>query len=218
MPQTRSRKWRLAQSLEIKWWERYLGKKDVESYLEWKRQYWVDFLARLDGVINLPAGSRVLDAGCGPAGIFIALKGMQVDALDPLLSEYESKLAHFSKARYPGINFLEGSIEELSAENKYDVIFCLNAINHVSGIRLSLGNLIKAVKPDGTIVISADAHNYLLLRNLFRMIPGDVLHPHQYSLKGYSMLIEAAGAEITGVIRLKSSVLFSYYVIIARKI
>ena len=63
-----SSKWKLAQFLEIRWWRRYLSGKDEAAYREQKIDYWKRICAVLD--IDVPPGSQVLEAGCGPAGIF----------------------------------------------------------------------------------------------------------------------------------------------------
>ncbi len=39
-------KWRLAQHLEIRWWKNYLKSKDKDTYYQWKRSYWNDFIQR----------------------------------------------------------------------------------------------------------------------------------------------------------------------------
>ena len=94
-------KWKIAQKLELKWWQRYLKDKDVEEYISWKRNYWKGFLTDIDdGTLLLP-GQRILDIGCGPAGLFIHLTDHDLTAVDPLLDRYEARLAHFSKASYP---------------------------------------------------------------------------------------------------------------------
>jgi len=62
-------KWKIAQKLELKWWKNYLNKKDVDQYLQWKRDYWNQFLADISESVSLQPDSNVLDAGSGPAGI-----------------------------------------------------------------------------------------------------------------------------------------------------
>ena len=86
MQETATWKWKLAQTLEYKWWQNYLKKKDTNEYLQWKIHYWQDVLLQISKYVDIPNSKTILDAGCGPAGIFIALKGNTVDAIDPLLS------------------------------------------------------------------------------------------------------------------------------------
>ncbi|HVZ24602.1 MAG TPA: class I SAM-dependent methyltransferase [Sediminibacterium sp.] len=75
----------------------------------------------------------VLDAGCGPAGIFIALKDQQVHAIDPIPDKYR-QLPHFQPAQYPWTRFEQMLMENLHVQDTYDRIYCLNDINQVSDL------------------------------------------------------------------------------------
>ena len=68
-----SLKWKIAQTLEYKWWQNYLKKKNTAEYLSWKETYWNNLLAEIAAFLPLLKGNKILDAGCGPAGIFMAL-------------------------------------------------------------------------------------------------------------------------------------------------
>lgn len=210
-----STKWKLAQTLEIKWWQNYLRDKDVEKYLSWKKDYWKNFIQKIP---NLPPLQQyqILDAGCGPAGIFTVLENNIVDAIDPLLDKY-STLPHFNSEQYKYTNFKNISIEALEVENKYDFIFCLNAINHVADIQLAYKKLANALKKDGIIYISVDAHRNNFLKKIFQFIPGDVLHPHQYNLKEYEYFLVQQGLQILPSIHIKKEPIFDYYLCIAQK-
>ena len=48
----------------------------------------------------------------------------------------------------------------------------------------------------GTLVLSIDAHNFSFFKHLFRLMPGDILHPHQYDLTEYKTFLEKQGFEI----------------------
>ena len=63
-------RWKIAQFTERLWWKNYLRGKSPEDYLRWKQNYWLNFLQACGIEQNLLHGQNVLDAGCGPAGIF----------------------------------------------------------------------------------------------------------------------------------------------------
>ena len=205
-------RWQLAQWLELLWWKRYLKGKSPEEYLAWKTSYWKNFLHKLR---SLPAlkHKHILDAGCGPAGVYLALEGNTVTATDPLLDSYATTLPHFSKDRYPYVRFRTEALEALADSNEYDITFCLNAINHVADIRLCFRKLVDATKPGGTVFVSIDAHRHSWLMPLFRLIPGDALHPHQYDLNGYIQLREAAGCTVTEKLLVEPGKIFDYWVL-----
>jgi len=208
-------RWRVAQAAEIRWWRMYLRKKKPEEYLEQKAAYWRRVLQAAQ--FEPSPGACVLDAGCGPAGIFLVLKEQQVHAVDPLLDAYQANLPHFDPSHYPNVRFFAQPLEAFSPPELYDVIFCLNAINHVAGLEQSLDVLAGALQPGGRLLLSVDVHRYPFLKKVFQWIPGDVLHPHQYGLEEYQGMLEARGLSIERTLRLKEGVVFDYFLMVAEK-
>jgi len=208
-------RWKVAQAAEIRWWQNYLRKKPKTDYLKWKLSYWNDLIQATGGAPN--AGSKVLDAGCGPAGMFMALDNCQVDAIDPLLDTYEEKLDHFNKKDYPYVNFFHTPLEIFLPNTTYEYIYCLNAINHVADLNLCFDRLVDLLKPGGKLIVSIDAHNYSIFKKIFNLIPGDVLHPHQYDLKEYKGMITSRNCVVEDDILYKEEFLFNYYVLVTRK-
>lgn len=213
----KSFRWKLAQYLEVKWWNRYLSDKNPEEYLTWKIDYWKQLLAELSDSLPLKKGATVLDAGSGPAGVFIALENCKVKAVDPLLDSYKS-LPHFQPEKFPNVRFETNAIESLSKSEQFDIVFCLNAINHVSDIHLAYNQLVLAVKENGYLVVSIDAHRSSILKSIFKALPGDVLHPHQYDLKEYEQFLTDRGFVIEKTILKTPGNIFDYYVQVARKV
>lgn len=210
--------WKLAQALEWRWWKRYLKNKNKPEYLHWKKQYWQQFLQQFPDVLHIQPHMRILDAGCGPAGIFTIFTQQQtVVALDPLLEQYRQKLPHFNPADYPNVTFVNLPLENYTPALPFDVVFCLNAINHVADIDQCMNNLALAVKPGGFMVVSIDAHNFGLLKHLFRLLPADALHPHQYNLHEYRQMLVRKGFTVVKSLRLKQETVFSYWLLLAQK-
>jgi 2-polyprenyl-6-hydroxyphenyl methylase/3-demethylubiquinone-9 3-methyltransferase len=213
---TSSWKWKLAQVLELQWWKKYLKNKDRNHYLQWKASYWNNLLFDIEKYIELPEHFMILDAGCGPAGIFICLKRNQVVAIDPLLNSYiENKL--LDPGNYPWVQFKQSKIEDLDVKEKFDYIFCLNAINHVKDIEKSYDALVSALKPGGTLIISTDAHKNNFLKKIFQLIPGDMLHPVQLNINEYNAMLTDRNFEIIKNILHKQEKIFDYYITIAKK-
>jgi 2-polyprenyl-6-hydroxyphenyl methylase/3-demethylubiquinone-9 3-methyltransferase len=204
-------RWRIAQAAELRWWKRYLRRKSVADYTGWKIGYWQDLLSVL-GLSPKPH-STVLDAGCGPAGIFTALPYCQVEALDPLLDDYD-KLPHFALTEHPHVRWHAIPLESFSAENAFDWVFCLNVINHVRDLDLAIKVLAKAARPDATLVISVDAHRHGWLKPVFRAIPGDILHPHQLDVEEYERLFSRHDLEVKSRKLYREEFLFDYWIFV----
>jgi len=207
-----SLKWKIAQAAEIKWWNHYLKNKEKSSYYDWKSSYWLDFLGDID--CQLPDNrSKILDAGSGPAGIFTILSDHDVVAVDPLLDKYSTSLEQFDENDFEYVRFITSTIERIHMDQQFDMVFCLNCINHVSSIQSSLRNLFNALKPGGKIILSTDAHNSNFLKSIFQLIPGDILHPHQYNIDEYKSFVNNAGFQISSSKKVKSESIFGYWVI-----
>ncbi|MEO1262019.1 MAG: methyltransferase domain-containing protein [Bacteroidota bacterium] len=208
-------RWKLAQFAESLWWKNYLSDRPVQAYLTWKKNYWKDFLA--NNKIRILPSDKILDAGCGPAGIFTVLTDNKVTAIDPLCDTYERQLDHFQKSSYPYVDFIEKGLEEFVSQNKYDKIFCINAINHVKDLNLCLKNLMKSLMKNGFLYLTVDAHNYIFLKKIFQFFPGDILHPHQLDLNDYKKRIIKYNAVIQDITLIKKESIFNYYLFTIQK-
>jgi 2-polyprenyl-6-hydroxyphenyl methylase/3-demethylubiquinone-9 3-methyltransferase len=208
-------RWQIAQFCELLWWQHYLKKREQTTYLNWKKSYWRQFLA--DAGVIVPPGAYVLDAGCGPAGIFSVLPTQKVDAIDPLLDLYERNLPHFKRKDYPNVSFINNSLESYRSNTRYDLVFCLNAINHVAHLDICLQQLHHNTKPGGLLVLTTDAHRFKLLQLIFRWLPGDILHPQQWDMVAYQAQIQEVGYNIQAAATLKKGLIFNYVLILATK-
>jgi len=211
-------KWSIAQWCEKQWWKLYLRNKLIEEYLVWKKKYWHNFLTKHTSFYAENNAKNVLDAGCGPAGVFIELSNVRaVTAIDPLLNYYSNSIKHFNPELYPNVQFINTSIENYVAETAHDIVFCLNAINHVEDLSKSIRTLYNSMQLNATLYISVDAHNYNVLKKIFQMFPGDVLHPHQFSLEEYANLLKENNFYIKNISNIHKELIFSYYLIEAIK-
>jgi len=211
-------RWKVAQFAERRWWRNYLKKKEPRDYLLWKKQYWQDFHDKFREHIDLQANSKIADLGCGPAGIFILFPEHDVVAVDPLIEAYSNDLPHFNTENYPKVKFVNSSIEDFQESEKFDTVYCINAINHVRDLQLGYQRLVECTKKGGKIILSIDAHNHRFLKKIFQLLPGDILHPHQYELKEYETFCKEAGCQILESLLLDEAFIFNYYVIVLEKL
>lgn len=210
----KQQQWRLAQWLEIRWWRRYLSGRPAGIYLEDKRRYWNRVLAAA-GFRPVP-GVCSLDAGCGPAGIFIMLNEQHVTALDPLLPAYR-ELPHFDPALYPFAHFIAEKLEDHYPDRLYEEVYCLNAINHVADWPAAMQRLAEVTRPGGRLLLGSDVHRSDRLRYIFRRLPGDALHPQQHNRSDYRRRLLADGWIIEREVTLKPGKLFDYVLWSARR-
>jgi len=203
-------RWRTAQWLERRWWRRYLKGKSPEEYLTDKRAYWARTLTELNW--ETVPGRRVIDAGCGPAGIFIHLNDKEsVAALDPLLDKYEDDLPIFNRSDYPAVNFLHQPLEaDLPDAQTFEAIYCFNAINHVADWGLALDSLTAMAAPGARMIMTSDVHRHGWLMPIFKALPGDALHPQQHDAAAYRSALEQRGWTIDQEMILRTEAIFEY--------
>lgn len=213
--QAKTLRWRVAQWLEIRWWRNYLSDKSPATYLQQKAEYWQRLLNTL--AIECAEKQVVLDAGCGPAGIFLILKEQAVDAVDPLLDQYRENIPHFDPTHYPWVNFHSCPLEDFRIQRSYELVFCLNAINHIYDWQKGLDQLTLAASSGGQLVLGIDVHNYLWVKRIFQTIPGDVLHPHQHDRDDYRRALHQRGWQIKKEHTWKKGLIFDYWLLVLQK-
>jgi len=134
-----------------------------------------------------------------------------------LLDDYESQLPFFNKSDYPNCTFVKSGIENFTTQNPFDVVFCMNAINHVYDIEKSYDVINKCCRENGIVVMSIDAHNFAFFKLLFRIVPGDALHPHQYDLDEYISFLSKRKFHVSQSILIRKNFFFDHYVLVAVK-
>lgn len=212
-------RWQVAQFFEKFWWNNYLKNKNASEYLSWKKKYWISFLDQIQFELK-SIGSKSLDVGSGPAGVFMLSKQIENTtwkAVDPLVKNY-SNLEIFDSEKYPKVSFVNSTFEDYRDSEKFNSIFCINAINHFINLKDNLKKLNRLLDKDGVLVLSTDAHNYKTLKYILYTLPLDVLHPHQYTEAEYSKMIYEAGFKIINKKQMNKAFIFSYYVYTLKKL
>ncbi len=179
---------------------------------------WQNLINSCAPQLTISTDSSILDMGCGPAGIFMSFPENPVTAVDPLIESYEADLDVFSKNKYPNVQFIQSGIESFKCNKPYDIVFCMNAINHVKDIKAGFKTLADCCKKGGTVVITIDAHTSNFMKGIFRIGPGDILHPHQYDKKEYCAFLTDNGFKVVKEVTIEKGKVFDYYMIVAEKV
>jgi len=97
----------------------------------------------------------ILDVGCGGGLIAtaLAMQGFNVTAIDALQSNIDTAIDYATKNNIK-VNYLKSTVEELESDKQYDVVICLEVIEHVENVQEFLLNLVKHIKPGGMAIIS----------------------------------------------------------------
>jgi SAM-dependent methyltransferase len=123
--------------------------------------YWFRGRRRIiDDVVRslpLPPEPELLDAGCGGGRSLVELDRVgRVSAIEPSGPSYE-------KARSRGIGrVLQATLEEIPfPDRSFDLITCLDVIEHVRDDVAGLATLRRVVRPGGFLVVTVPAYGWL---------------------------------------------------------
>jgi hypothetical protein len=82
---------------------------------------------------------------------------------------------------------------------------------------LCFDKLVDFTEDGGTMIVSIDAHNFTFFKKIFRVLPGDILHPHQFNLEEYQRMIIDRGCKLEQSILYREDFFFNYYILIFTK-
>jgi SAM-dependent methyltransferase len=100
------------------------------------------------------AGKRFLDGGCGMGRN--AFWALQAGATSALAIDYDERTiasARKNLAGFPQCEVRFESIYELDEPDAFDIAFSIGVIHHLAEPRKAIENLVKALKPGGSLVL-----------------------------------------------------------------
>jgi len=102
-------------------------------------------------------GQRILDLGCGPHAGIIGFKGCERHGADHLLSGYKS--IGYPLDDHP-ITYVESKSEGLPYQDQsFDCVICVNALDHVDDLFLTMSEIARIVKPGGRFIGQFNFHD-----------------------------------------------------------
>jgi len=135
-----------------------MRKADLVEYMNaqapysesWKRKnrYYHDSLERILR-FHVPAGSSLLEIGCGTGDLLHALapkRGVGID-ISP-------KTLDLARSRYPDLTFLEGDAEDLPLSETFDYVILSDLVGYLEDIQRAFEELSKVCHPRTRIVIT----------------------------------------------------------------
>jgi SAM-dependent methyltransferase len=129
---------------------------EVEDHHWWYRGRRRIIRAELDR-LPLPHPAEVLDAGCGSGRTLLEL----VDYGRVRGVELDPEVAAVARDRGLG-EVVQGRLEELPwPQDSFDLITCLDVIEHTPDDRQTLAELYRVCRPGGFLLVTVPAHQFL---------------------------------------------------------
>lgn len=169
-------RWLEAQSLEAALQTR----EDVQEWLRVRRDTWTRLLAYLTRESLMGAPTRILDVGGKSTSIFLAVRGGQRYAVDPAYQFLFSQYPFLKEVEeYRGVEFIALPIEAIDLE-PFDLIFCINMLDHVENAKIAASKMEQLLLPGGTLVLIVDCYADRVVRGVIRAFDVDLPHPHHF--------------------------------------
>lgn len=162
-----------------------------QENFEWERSKFYEGYSRILGNYQAQAcienskGNSVLDLACGDGMIteifaehFNRVVG--VDASSVHLKE--------ARKRLPNIDFYESLIENFQTEEKFDLVFMLNVLEHVIDPITLLKKAASFLKENGTLIVhvpNCDAINRKIAVKMGTLLSCDELSPFDINIAGH---------------------------------
>lgn len=197
--------WEAAQKAEKDCWQDlWRGLEDnkcltlVESEITKQTFILKEMETALDISLNsFPAGSRVLDVGCGPVSYLSRMKFEGVkEGVDPL--PYPDWV--YEQYKKSGFHVNIVPFEEFNTENKYDIILFYNALQHFRDLEMVAFKCFQILADKGVIYLSEylhipcdDAHIQFLTKNLLNDI---------FSRCGFQVVSYVISARLPGLVEM----------------
>jgi SAM-dependent methyltransferase len=129
---------------EIAFFDRHAAADDYNVFTPASNARLIDSFKRLSG---LPAGARVADLGCGSGAFTQLLRQAGFDAVGVDIS---SKLIAVGRAKYPGLELIEGDIENLPfPAGSMDGVLLSGVIHHFPDPRRCVAEVHRVLRKGG---------------------------------------------------------------------
>ena len=182
--QPAEKRWAAAQNAEKQFWKKYNSSlQSFSKELELLKKH------------NIKTkNKKILEIGSGPTGIVNVLKGER-HAIDPLMDLFLSKY-NLPKQ----INYIKGKGESLPfTDNLFDIIFCLNALDHADEPSKILKESYRCLKKGGIFFLALNCYSLqtVWIKKFSEKIgAGDICHPHSYTVDEIKNALILQGFEI----------------------
>jgi SAM-dependent methyltransferase len=184
-------RWHLAQAQERRWWEEKMAALDFS--------YFARFAMELQEIVAEEAAvkehTRILEIGCGPAGILTHLDARFRIGMDPL-ERFYGAIDKCRLYRDPGVRYLAAKGEGLPfGDGSFDLIIIDNILDHCEDIDAVVQEMKRALATNGIIYLrnfTVTEWGFFLAEviEFFRIDRG---HPYHFREKDLHMLFSRHG-------------------------
>ncbi len=136
-------------------------------------------------------GGALLDIGCS-YGAFVeaALGSFNCRGCD-----VDAAVVEAAAARVPSAQFFQASLPNVPGESAYDVVTCLDVLEHVPDTAAALDNIRALLRPGGVLCVVVPVYDGPM-GAVCRCLDRDETHLHQTSRAWWRNMLPASGFEV----------------------
>lgn len=148
--------------------------------------------------VNSVSSLKVLDIGCGGGLVSIPMArlGANVTGIDSSPQAINKATSKAAEENLDNINYICSSFEEFVTSEKFDIVLCMDAAEHVDSLSDLVDMMVRCVKPNGLIIISTInktlkslVQAIVLAEYVLRLLPQGT-HEYQKLVRPYDLEIE----------------------------
>jgi 2-polyprenyl-3-methyl-5-hydroxy-6-metoxy-1,4-benzoquinol methylase len=143
--------------------------------------------------------TKILDIGCGAGTIsfYLAKKGNEVMGIDISEKAIDACMKSTKKLNLNNINFKKMNFPYEIPNEKYDIVLCIETIEHLKDDSLALKRVFSLLKPNGVLILSTPSSNAPLFRMGYaNQFDKRVGHLRRYSIADLIKKFHLAGFEV----------------------
>ncbi|MCK5474293.1 MAG: class I SAM-dependent methyltransferase [Candidatus Aenigmarchaeota archaeon] len=126
-----------------------------DSFNQWSRIYEYPFCLETIKQ-NIPANSKILDAGCGITFFpFFLNQNYTITCIDQ--DDYSDIFTNINKKQKTNVTFKKSTLQDIPLQNNtFDAIYCISVLEHTEDYHTILKEFHRLLKPQGIIIITFD--------------------------------------------------------------
>lgn len=165
--------------------------------------YFSTRLSHIDVLVDVPAGSKVLDIGCG-AGMTaepLSNRGISffgVDLSQKMLRACQNRVGHLDTC-----HLAVGRIEQIPyADGSFNACICTGVLEYVEDISIALREIVRVLKPDGIVVFSLwnKLSPYRMTQNLRCLLSGQIQPERMFTERQGRNVTHLVGLTLTDLL------------------
>ena len=184
--------WSLSQKGQKHFQKSHQNSRMQKNWMDSRVQRWKDIVEYSDRFVYRRKNHVVIDIGCGPAGVFLALDNHKVYCVDPLADYYVSEFPYLQNQNR--LIWISEPFEEASIDSKVNVSYSMNAIDHVYSLRAFMSRLVEILVPEGHFVVTVNCFRNIQYRRMFDTLGSliDPDHPYHFTKEEFESMLKGS--------------------------